>query len=169
VTIANNALYAQAGNAIAASGTTTGLIVAGNRGVGALAGVSAGFTASTLAGDLVSGGYGGAPPMDLFPAAGSSLIGAGDPAYAVAIDFNGVARGASVDVGAYAFAAAGNPGWELTTDFKGFPAGSGGVDAGVDGGGDEAGGCCQTGGAPGAPLALGLLVIAALRRRRRVS
>ncbi len=170
VTIANNALYAQAGNAIAASGTSTGLIVAGNRGVGALAGVSAGFTASTLVGDLVSGGYAGAPPMDLFPAPGSSLIGAGDPAYAVAIDFNGVARGASVDVGAYAFAAGGNPGWQLTTDFKGFPAGGGDVDAGVDGGGgDETGGCCQTGGAPSAPLALGALVLVALRRRRRVN
>lgn len=168
VTIANNALYAQAGNAIAASGTLAGLTVAGNRGVGALVGVSGGFTASTLAGDLVSGGYGGAPPMDLYPAPGSSLIGAGDPAYAVAIDFNGIARGASVDVGAYAFAAGGNPGWQLTTDFKGFPAGSGGMDAGVDGGGgDEAGGCCQTGGAPGAPLALGLAVVAALRLRRR--
>ena len=167
VTIANNALYAQAGNAIAASGAMAGLTVAGNRGVGALVGVSGGFTASTLAGDLVRGGYGGAPPLDLFPAAGSSLTGAGDPAFAVAIDFNGVARGASVDVGAYAFAAGGNPGWQLAADFTGCPAGGGDVDAGVDGGGGEAGGCCQTGTPPTAPAALGVLVTLALRRRRR--
>lgn len=167
VTIANNALYAQAGNAIAASGAMAGLIVAGNRGVGALSGVSGGFTASTLDGDLVSGGYAGAPPMDLFPRVGASLIGAGDPAHAVAIDFNGVARAAGVDVGAYAFAAAGNPGWQLAADFKGFPVGGGDVDAGVDGGGGEAGGCCQTGATPAAPTALGLLVALALARRRR--
>lgn len=168
VTIANNALYAEAGNAIAASGATAGLIVAGNRGVGAVSGVAGGFTASTLAGDLVSGSYAGAPPMDLYPRAGSPLIGAGDPAYAVAIDFNGVARGPSVDVGAYAATAAANPGWQLTTDFKGFPAGGGGVDAGVDGGGADAGGCCQTGGAPPTWLAVAV-ALAVARRRPRLS
>ena len=121
-----------------------------------------------MAGLIVAGNRGvGAPPMDLFPRVGSSLIGAGDPAHAVAIDFNGVARTAGVDVGAYAFAAGGNPGWQLAADFKGFPVGGGDVDAGVDGGGGEAGGCCQTGATPAAPTALGLLVALALARRRR--
>jgi MYXO-CTERM domain-containing protein len=117
----------------------------------------------------VSGSYAGAPPMDLFPAVGSSLIGAGDPAYAVAIDFTGVARGASVAVGASGRAAGGNPGWQLVADFKGLPAGAG--DGGVDGGGGggEAGGCCQTASTPATSAALAAVVALALRRRRRVS
>ncbi|MBK9034390.1 MAG: right-handed parallel beta-helix repeat-containing protein [Myxococcales bacterium] len=172
VTIANNALYAQAGNAIAASGDTSQLVVAGNRGAGATAGISAGFTASSLAADLTSASYTGAPPNDVFPAAGGGLIGAGDPAHAVADDFNGAARVGAPDVGAYAFAAGGNPGWQLMAGFKDLAAGSGGADGGVDGGvgGDgERGGCCQTSSAPLPSTALlaGLLALALGRRRRR--
>ncbi|MEZ4398509.1 MAG: right-handed parallel beta-helix repeat-containing protein [Kofleriaceae bacterium] len=175
VVIANNALYAQAGNAVNVGGDTSQLVVVGNRGVGTVTGAAGGFTGSTLAGDLVSGGYAGAPPMDLFPAVGSTLIGAGDPAYAVADDWNGTPRGGTVDVGAYAFAATGNPGWQLAADFKQFP---GGVVPGDDGGGGDgdagttgatpASGCCQTGGRPArASLVLALLVVVVVVRRRR--
>lgn len=164
VVIANNALYAAAGNAIAAAGDTTQLTVTGNRGVGATSGVTGGFTAGPLT-ELTSASYAGAPPMDLFPVAGAGLIGGGDPTHVTDDDFNGTPRGGAADVGAYAFAASGNPGWPLGPGPK-TPPTAGGPDAGTGPGGDDAGGCCQTGGPlPAAPLAL--MLAAWLGRRRR--
>jgi hypothetical protein len=87
----------------------------GNAGVGSAPG---GFNAATL-GDLVSASYAGAPPMDLYPASGGALIGAGDTSWVTDDDFNGTARGGVSDVGAYKFAAGGNPGWMLMSGFKG--------------------------------------------------
>jgi hypothetical protein len=168
VVIANNALYAQNGNAIAVAGTLTGVTVAGNRGVGAVSGVSSGFTASALATDLVAASYAGAPPMDLFPRVGSSLIGAGDPRFAVADDWNTTARGGTVDVGAYTYDAGGNPGWQLAEGWKDFPGGAPPGDGGLDGGsaGDgDGGGCCDAG-ADAPPLAV-IAALALVRRRRR--
>ena len=59
------------------------------------------------------------PPVNAFPASGSPLVGTADPAYGVAMDFNGARRSGSADIGAYRFAASGNPGWTVQTDFKG--------------------------------------------------
>ena len=56
--------------------------------------------------------------LDAFPAVGSALIGAADPAYMTLYDFNGVPRGGALDVGAYAFDSNGNPGWPVAPGFK---------------------------------------------------
>lgn len=170
VVIANNALYAQAGNAIAVAGDLGQVIVAGNRGVGALAGVTTGFTVGALATDVESGSYAGAPPMDLFPRAGSSLLAGGDVAYAATDDYNGRARNGVADVGAYAFAPGGNPGPPIGPGIKPPTGSSSDGDGGVDGGDvsmTQPGGCCQTGGAPTSGLGLGAIALALLVRRRR--
>ena len=169
VTIANNAVYAQAGAAIAISGDPSMVTVAGNVGVGGRTGGTGGIVDGNLATDLVAASYSGAPPNDVFPAAGSALIAAGDVAYAVADDFNGTARDGTADAGAYRFAAGGNPGWPIAPGPKDMtPVGPGAPDAdpGPGPGPDEPGGCCQTG-APGAPSAVLALVVLALVVRRR--
>jgi hypothetical protein len=188
VTIANNALYAQNGDAILVSGgDVSGVVLAGNVGVGGVSGASGGLSAGDLAADLVDGHYVGAPPIDVFPEAGGGLLGAAVAAHAAEDDFNGTLREGSLDVGAYVFATGGNPGWVLTEGFKGFtptsPGGDGGATpGGGDGGGDgtadgggpgatgdgEGGcGCWAVSGrlAPGGPAVV--LVLAILRRRRR--
>ena len=84
-----------------------------------MSGANSGFVEGNgIANDLVNGHYNGAPPIDVFPAPGSALIDAGDPAYVLASDFNGTLRNGNVDAGAYAFDAAGNPGWALSPGFK---------------------------------------------------
>ena len=170
VVIASNAVYSQSGSAIAVAGDTARLTVAGNVGVGAISGLPGGFTAGALATDLRGASYGGAPPMDVFPAPGGGLVGTGAVAYVTADDFNGAPRDGVADVGAYRFAAGGNPGWVLTDDFKDLLAPVGGGDAGPNGGeviGDGEQGCCQTGGDAGGGVALTIVVGAALLGRRR--
>ena len=171
VVIANNALYAQRGNAIGVAGTLAGVIVAGNRGVGTVSGVSDGFTVSALATDVENGSYAGAPPMDLFPRAGSPLVAGGDVTYVTGDDYNGRPRNGVADVGAYAFAPGGNPGPAIGPGIKPPTGTSGDGDGGLDGGDlsmTQPGGCCQTGRAVPASsvLAAGLLAVL-LRRRRR--
>jgi len=58
--------------------------------------------------------------VDLYPVAGSPLIGAGANAYAPADDFNGVGRPRNgfVEVGAYEIFGEDNPGWQVDRDFK---------------------------------------------------
>ncbi len=147
VVIANNAVYAQSGNALQAAGNLAGLVVAGNVGVGSLQGVSSGFAATgDVAVDFVSASYSGATPNDVFPAPGSALVGAADAAHLAADDFNGTARGAQLDVGAYAFDPAGNPGWTLGPSFKDAPAGQGGGGQGGASSGPGAGPGATTGG-----------------------
>ncbi len=58
------------------------------------------------------------PGQDAFPIVGSALVGAGDPTYMAADDFNGTPRTSTMDVGAYIFNANGNPGWTVTSGFK---------------------------------------------------
>jgi len=157
ILIANNALYAQNGSAISANGNLGQLMVLGNVGIGALNGASGGFTSGSLAGDFVAASFSGAPPNDVFPKAGSKLIGAGDAAHVVEVDFNGTARNGVADVGAYKFDTAGNPGWTIGPGFKDQPpaGGTGGVggSAGVGGaggsGGSGTGGAGAAGGAGG--------------------
>lgn len=142
VTIANNALYAQAGMAVfLGPGDTSMLTLVGNVGVGGVSGGMGGVSAGDLAADLVDGHYAGVPPIDVFPAMGGALVGTGDPAYVVDDDFNTTPRGGVADVGAYAYDPAGNPGWPLAEEFKEFPDDGGGTggDTGGDTTGDETG------------------------------
>ena len=119
VVIANNALFAQSGDAIRVSGNTAQLTVVANVGTGGLNGVAGGFDASGDIGlDLVAASYSGQLPQDVFPAAASLLVGAASTAYLASDDFNGRLRGGAADVGAYLWQPDGNPGWALAEDFK---------------------------------------------------
>lgn len=138
VVIANNALYAESGDALFTNGGDQSMIeVAGNVGVGGFAIGTLG--AGDITADFVSASYAGAPPLDAFPAAGGALANGGDLGYVVADDFNCDARpGTEADVGAYLFDAEGNPGWTLQAGFKECGAGNegGSSDGGVDSSGD---------------------------------
>jgi hypothetical protein len=123
VVIANNALYAPNGHAISAAGDLAQLVLTGNVGMGAVTPPgSSGYSAiGMLAADFVGASFSGAPPNDVFPKSGSALIAAGDADHVANDDFNGTARNGAADVGAYAFDAAGNPGWMLGAGFKDAP------------------------------------------------
>ena len=119
VLIANNAVYSQSQAIRLISGDLGQVQLFGNVGAGGLSGGSSGYVdGNGISIDMVAGNYNGAPPIDPFPAPGSALIGAGDPAYITAIDFNGNPRGGSADAGAYAFDPNGNPGWTITPGSK---------------------------------------------------
>jgi hypothetical protein len=119
VLIANNAVYSQSGAAIRLISGNIGLVtLAGNVGSGGLEGASSGYTEGRgIASDFVAAHF-GVPPIDVFPSSGSALIGAANPTYVTAVDFNGTARSGTTDVGAYRFSASGNPGWRITAGFK---------------------------------------------------
>jgi len=125
VVIANNAVYSRTGAAIYVSGGNTSLVtLTGNVGTGGVSGVAgSGFTSGNIGTDFVSGHYNGAPPIDVFPKAGSALVGAGNAARVTDADFNGTPRNGVADAGAYRFAAGGNPGWTLAAGFKGTATG----------------------------------------------
>lgn len=120
VLIANNAIYAQGGSAIRLiSGSTNLVTLAGNVGQGGLSGASGGYVnGNGIAADFMAAHFNGAPPIDVFPKAGSALIGAATPAHVPAIDFNGTSRSGSADSGAYRYSASGNPGWRIAAGFK---------------------------------------------------
>jgi MYXO-CTERM domain-containing protein len=148
VLIANNAVYAKQGNAVRVAGTLGQVTVAGNVGVGTLNGVTSGLAAGDVATDFVAALFSGGPPNDVFPTAGSKLIGAGDAKYVVTDDFNAASRNGVADVGAYAFGAGTNPGWTIAAAFKnGMPV----ADAGTAGSGGSAG----SGGVTGAGGSMG--------------
>ncbi|MCA9708947.1 MAG: right-handed parallel beta-helix repeat-containing protein [Myxococcales bacterium] len=140
VTIANNAVYASGGSAIfIGGGDTSMLTLAGNVGQGGVSGGGGGYVDGNLMADFVDGHFGGAPPIDVFPAPGGALVGAGDPAYVPDDDFNALARDGEADVGAYRYDPAGNPGWALAAEFKEFPDDGGGATSGGETGDDTAG------------------------------
>lgn len=119
VLVANNAIYGQRAAIRLISGEISRVTLAGNVGVGGLVGVTSGFTVGNgLFLDFVDARYRGRPPIDLFPAEGSALIGAGVAAHVSEVDFNGVARDGIADAGAYAFDEAGNPGWPIDSSVK---------------------------------------------------
>ncbi len=173
--MANNAAYCDGGTAIDINGGGgTDLVVAANIGLGtndAATGFTLGVSAAADLGDPATG--------VVFPPAGSALIGAASATYAPADDFNAMVRGAPPDVGAYQYAATGNPGWVVSEGFKGGVAVNidGAMNAGDDPvtGGDNpshAGCGCQTGHespAGLAPLALAFLLVRRGRRRRDAS
>jgi len=149
VVIANNAVYAQAGSAIRVSGELGGLVIAGNVGVGGVEPMSAGsIVTGSLASDFVNARFDNSVPNDVFPKAGSALIGAGAAMHVVTDDFNGTARDGVADVGAYAFDADGNPGWTLAEAPKGDTSTppDAGVVAGTGGMGGEGGDASGAGG-----------------------
>ena len=120
VLIANNAVYSQSGTAIRLiSGNTSLVTLAGNIGAGGLSGGSGGYlNGNGIGSDFINGHFGGNPPIDLFPANGSALIGAGSIQSVTQYDFNESARQGAVDAGAYFYQAGGNPGWTLSPAFK---------------------------------------------------
>ncbi len=137
--LANNALYCAGGTAIRWGGDEPGISVAslaGNvvLGGGGGRGASAG---ASVAEDL------GDPSRGLvYPPAGSSLIGAADPAQAAADDFNAAPRDdGAPDVGAYERSVETNPGWMIGEGFKDVPMAPPPEDAGAspDAGGPDAG------------------------------
>jgi len=120
VLVANNAVYAESGAAIRLiSGNTGQVTVAGNVGAGGISGTNSGYVQGNGIGpDSTAGHYGGAPPIDLFPAGGSALIAAGSASHVADVDFNATPRGGVADAGAYKFQSSGNPGWKLGAGFK---------------------------------------------------
>ena len=126
VVVANNAVYSQSGTAIRLISGNIGLVtVAGNVGEGGISGTSSGYTEGNgIAADFIDADYTGAPPIDLFPAEGSALIGAGVAEHVTELDFNGLPRSGAADAGAYGFQAGGNPGWPLGPGFKDSAGGS---------------------------------------------
>lgn len=120
VVIANNAVYSQSGTAIRLISGDLGFVtLAGNVGSGGLSGKSGGYVdGDSISTDFVAGHYDGVPPIDLFPADGSALIGAGSVTYVTDLDFNGNPRGGVADAGAYSYSAGGNPGWQIAPAFK---------------------------------------------------
>ena len=128
IVIANNAIYARTEFAIRLASTNQ-ITVSGN--------VGDGRTSPSLS-PLAFNGNGDitidfvdvdwrSPGRDAFAIAGSTLIGAGDPAFVTDVDFNGTPRNGKLDVGAYVYDPSGNPGWQVTSGFKdpvGFPSGS---------------------------------------------
>jgi hypothetical protein len=132
VTVANNAIYARDAAAVYVVGSVSMLTFAGNVGVGSLSGPPAsGLIAGAFPSDMVAPHYDGDPPIDVFPSAGSTLIGAGDAAHVTEDDFNGTPREGRADVGAYAFDGAGNPGWGIAPEHKELIAAMPGTDGGV--------------------------------------
>lgn len=119
VVVANNAVYAQSGSAIRLVSGNLGMVtVAGNVGQGGLSGASSGYVEGKgIGADFVAATF-GVPPINVFPKAGSALIGAASAAHTAPLDFNGTSRAGSSDAGAYRFNAAGNPGWKIVAGFK---------------------------------------------------
>jgi len=118
IEIANNALYPIGTYAIDTS-IQANLTVSSNVGTGfATAGlpVSAFDNSGNLNTDFVD-----FQNRNAFPAVGSKLIGSGNPSLQPADDYNTTSRSDTADVGAYVFAANGNPGWQVGPGFKQFP------------------------------------------------
>lgn len=111
VVVANNAVFAMSGRAIFVNGDMSMITMVGNVGEGS------GVDAASF-GDFVDASYAGTPPMNVFPTSGGALVGAGSTEHVVADDFNGTPRMGVADIGAYAFAEGGNPGWMIMPGFK---------------------------------------------------
>lgn len=118
VLVANNALYAESGRAILVIGGASSITIAGNVGLGAVEGASGGLAIGDLTADFAAASFSGAVPNDVFPRAGGALVGAGDMAHVVELDFEGRPRRGVADVGAYAFGDGDDPGWTLAEGFK---------------------------------------------------
>ncbi|MEZ5561160.1 MAG: right-handed parallel beta-helix repeat-containing protein [Pseudomonadales bacterium] len=127
VLIANNALYSRRGAAIKLiSGNRNLVTLRGNVGQGGVSGGAGGYREGLgISADFVNGHFSGKPPIDLVPARGSSLLGAGDPEFAVAFDFDGTARRVPPDAGAYTRQTVPARGWQIRAGFKPVSGGGG--------------------------------------------
>jgi MYXO-CTERM domain-containing protein len=125
--IANNALYCEGARAIRIASTSSATVV-GNVGLGAVEGVTGGFTMGTsLAADL-----GTMTTMArVYPPAGSALLDAADASQSVSDDFDLRTRSGALDVGAYERDASGMPAWLAVEGFKEIGAVMPGTDAGA--------------------------------------
>lgn len=148
VVIANNALYSQSGRALFVRDASPPPSVEGNAAQGSVQGASVSITGSIRA-DFVMGSFGGAPPMVLYPAEGGALVGAGEMAERIMLDFDHRER-AVADIGAYRFVAGETAGWALAPEIKSPPA-SPMPDGGTplsDAGARDAGAEAMDGGSP---------------------
>jgi hypothetical protein len=143
VVVANNALYAQDGWAFFVNGGVSGLVFAGNAGVGGVSDGALAMLPGDIEIDFVGASFAGAPPMSVFPAPGGELAATGSPDHVAADDFNGTSRLGVADIGAYLFFAEANLGWELAESAKtSTPTnnpGTGGIGGGIGGSGGSTG------------------------------
>ncbi len=110
---ANNALYCASGGYN--MGGVGGVAFAGNVLVPSTGSIpSNGYTEGRSVGqDFVD-----KASRNVYPSSDSVVLGAGDAAYSMPVDFNGTSRNGSIDAGAYAWTGAQNPGWNVTPGFK---------------------------------------------------
>jgi hypothetical protein len=143
--VANNALYCPGGIAMRASTGTGSASIAGNVVVGSLMSVSSG----TSPGRSPAMDFEDAARGNLYPAAGSPLVGTAATAHAALDDFDLRLRDdGAPDVGAYERTAAGRA-WVVAETFKGLGATPPPLDAGVpDAGPSDAGARPDAGDAP---------------------
>ena len=110
--VANNALYCTGGTAIDFNGGGPVAIWAGNVGLGT-SNAPRGFELAQAVEDDIG------PAPQAYVTMTSMLLNRGDPAYAVADDFNGTLRLDHMpDIGAYERTMPSNPGWPLGEGFK---------------------------------------------------
>ena len=111
IQVANNVFFCEGGSAINVVGGDGGTTWKANAVVG-----------SSTASETTAGALGDLSDLDgrdVYPAAGGSLIDAGDAQWGTATDFNCAARDdGAPDQGAYEWDGAGNPGWIPEPGFK---------------------------------------------------
>ena len=112
IMITNNALYAGVAMQIPEKNSIT---FAGNAGLGNIVGRKLGDREWKGHGNLIRD-----LTKNLYPRSGSILIGAANPKFSAAKDFEGTLRSTSRDSGAYRFDAKG-PAWAIQTGFKPVP------------------------------------------------
>jgi len=118
--LANNAVYCPDSTAVSSSSGVSGTVKANyvTGGIDVSLDDDAFFDGGTAAAAFVD-----AEGRDFWPAPGSSLIGAADPAHAPPFDFNDAARTEPYDVGAYETEGLeSNPGWQIAAGLKGSDA-----------------------------------------------
>jgi hypothetical protein len=126
VVIANNAFYqpSDAATAFNAAQGIAGITLASNLYYGTVNASSPGLVLGATPASVFLDASTILTSMDVYPAIGSILINAADPAYVAAgepsLDFNVVARpqGLLPDIGAYEATRDVNPGWKIAAGFK---------------------------------------------------
>jgi Right handed beta helix region len=119
VTLANNAAYCGGNTAVNGTGLSSAQVtIRSNYIEGSLSGASV-DNSRFFAGGSASTTFVNAPSMDLWPRAGSILLGKADNNFVPSLDFNETPRTAPYDVGAYETnGLATNPGWKIVAGFK---------------------------------------------------
>lgn len=107
--VANNALYCPNSSAVKVVGNSSSMVWANNAVLGGVEGNSVVTAGTAVAGTSVAGDFVNGSAIDVYPASGGVLIGAGDATLAPADDFNQTPRTGAAEIGAYAWSAAGNP------------------------------------------------------------